>query len=526
MFLPRDVPTQRCSYPEMFLPRDIPTQRCSYPEMFLPRDVPTQRCSYPDCDGEQTECSYIFVCDFRPHCQDKTDEAFCKHPPCDKQFTCLNGQCVPYSKRCDKLSDCLDDSDERDCVGYTLAQSLFHAHLPTPVLVNFDGIGEFVLTKLKPGQPCPHTHYRCPGDVDNCLPVYTRCNEMFDCVGHEDEEGCGEVTCPGFFRCRSSAVCVHSDHLCDGWPHCPLHEDELLCDVTCPVTCLCHGRSFLCPRPFPAHLFPQLRHLDGAGSGVTFSDLKSNTYLVYLSLARCSLSALSIIALHNLCFLDLSHNKLDRVNMSWFAELHKLNSLSLANNPLSVLSSDPVYSTDQTVLKTLDLSHTGLKEFDSRVISQFKVLRNLDLSFCSIQTIGPGGFKSASFLTTLSMEDTPVEIFQPDVFKDLSRLSFVRAKNYKFCCKAVLPKHLESQFCFSPADEVSSCEDLLQTDTYRAFLWLISGLAVTGNVCSFMLRQCVHKASVGSYSLFVSHRGRSDLLMGIYLSIIGVGRTC
>ncbi|KAL8567282.1 hypothetical protein ACOMHN_023325 [Nucella lapillus] len=107
-------------------------------------------------------------------------------------------------------------------------------------------------------------HYRCPGDFNDCLPVYTRCNGMYDCLDHQDEEGCEDLTCPGFFRCRVSTICVHNDHLCDGWSHCPLRDDELLCDVTCPVDC--QGHTFLCVQPFSATLFPQILYLDATGS--------------------------------------------------------------------------------------------------------------------------------------------------------------------------------------------------------------------------------------------------------------------
>ncbi|KAL8623403.1 hypothetical protein ACOMHN_063713 [Nucella lapillus] len=107
---------------------------------------------------------------------------------------------------------------------------------------------------------------------------------MHDCLDHQDEEGCEDLTCPGFFRCRVSTTCVHNDHLCDGWSHCPLHDDELLCDVTCPVGCLCQGHTFLCFQPFSATLFPQLRYLDATGSGqaliywsIQKSTLKSDT---------------------------------------------------------------------------------------------------------------------------------------------------------------------------------------------------------------------------------------------------------
>nr|KAG5686644.1 hypothetical protein BaRGS_013431 [Batillaria attramentaria] len=86
------------------------------------------------------------------------------------------------------------------------------------------------------------TEKREEGESNYCLPVYVRCNGVHDCVGHEDEADCENFTCPGFYRCRASPVCVHVDHLCDGMARCPQRDDEWLCGVKCPEGCRCHDR--------------------------------------------------------------------------------------------------------------------------------------------------------------------------------------------------------------------------------------------------------------------------------------------
>nr|KAG5700958.1 hypothetical protein BaRGS_034243 [Batillaria attramentaria] len=47
---------------------------------------------------------------------------------------------------------------------------------------------------------CPETHFRCPGESNHCLPVFVRCNGVYDCTGHEDEAECDKFTCPGVWR--------------------------------------------------------------------------------------------------------------------------------------------------------------------------------------------------------------------------------------------------------------------------------------------------------------------------------------
>ena len=41
---------------------------------------------------------------------------------CDpkQQFTCWSGDCIPIDKRCDKKTDCADESDEHFCTYITL----------------------------------------------------------------------------------------------------------------------------------------------------------------------------------------------------------------------------------------------------------------------------------------------------------------------------------------------------------------------------------------------------------------------
>nr|KAG5689449.1 hypothetical protein BaRGS_026010 [Batillaria attramentaria] len=68
-------------------------------------------------------------------------------------------------------------------------------------------------------------HFLCDG---YCMPVYVRCNDVYDCPGKEDEAACDSYTCPGFYRCRKSSVCLHPDHVCDGISQCPRHDDELM----------------------------------------------------------------------------------------------------------------------------------------------------------------------------------------------------------------------------------------------------------------------------------------------------------
>ncbi|KAL8593356.1 hypothetical protein ACOMHN_066486 [Nucella lapillus] len=211
------------------------------------------------CDDDTTTTHYTSLCDFIQGCPDGTDESFCEHPSCSG-FLCSNGQCVLSTQRCNQHSDCLDDSDEIWCPDDPSYLLWFTDEARQQwVYVNLDGTGYFTQQVMTSDQTCPDTHYPCQAESLYCLPVYTRCNGLSDCVYGEDEQNCETVMCRDFYRCQSSTVCVHGDHLCDGWGQCPQRDDELMCDVDCPEGCLCQGHAFICSQPFLAAVYPHLR---------------------------------------------------------------------------------------------------------------------------------------------------------------------------------------------------------------------------------------------------------------------------
>ncbi|PVD35466.1 hypothetical protein C0Q70_02429 [Pomacea canaliculata] len=169
--------------------------------------------------------------------------------------------CIPNEFRCDDFWHCPDGSDERTCE--IIAMHPNKISLPPPAIIDIDLNG--FLMPLKPltttQEPlCPETHFQCPLINDfYCLPVYVRCNGVFDCPGKQDETACDTYTCPGYYRCRSSHVCLHPDHVCDGWSQCPEGDDELLCRLSCPDTCVCHGLAFTCKARFAASSYLELR---------------------------------------------------------------------------------------------------------------------------------------------------------------------------------------------------------------------------------------------------------------------------
>ena len=361
-------------------------------------------------------------------------------------------------------------------------------------------------------------------DDGYCLPVYVRCNGVYDCPDREDEEGCDSYVCPGFYRCRGSTVCLHVTHVCDGWPQCSQFDDERFCDLTCPDGCVCYGHAFTCTRTFPVSRYLQLRYLDASDSGLQTGDLEDNYLLVHLSLARCGLRSTGRTPFPNLRSVDLSNNNIQSIHTTDFHYFPKMQSLSLAGNPLISLRDLGFESSTKFVsLLTLDLSFVELPVFDPRHFRVFPKLRSLNLSHSNVKSVRGEGFRLLTSLQVLDVRECPMTSIPKSMFRGLVALRRVFADNYKLCCPAMLPEGFIKENCKAPFDEISSCEALLQSDLYRISLSVFAALSILGNTFSFVFRIFVlRKGNKSGFAVFVTHLCVADFLMGVYLAVIGV----
>ena len=370
------------------------------------------------------------------------------------------------------------------------------------------------------GAQCPETHFQCL-DSGYCLPVFLRCNGVYDCPGKEDEGQCDVYTCPGYYRCRGSKICLHPFYVCDGHHQCPQKDDELLCGSSCPQQCECRGFAFMCTKPFTVSEYPGLRYLDASNSGMTPANLTSNRMLVHLDLSHCGFSTMGTLSFPNLQVLDLSNNFITDITTDQVFLSSQIKILILSSNPLiSLFVSKMQRSSVMNSVRVVDLSWVMLSELNIDAFSVFPQIYTLNLSFTGLQSVVGSESGVFSKLQALDLRGCPIHSFSKLLFKNLSSLRKLYVDNYKVCCSEVLPVKFNIKHCHGPSDIVSSCDSLLKHAFYQASFVIFT---VTGLVCSFvyivlMITQ-KHKRKSSVYIIH-SHLAVSDFIMGVHLTIV------
>ena len=283
--------------------------------------------------------------------------------------------------------------------------------------------------------PCPPGFFKCTED-GYCFELYFRCNGVHDCPGGEDEAGCSPPPCVGLYRCRDSKICLPVWLLCNEDIYCPQGDDELYCDWRCPPGCTCYGQAYTCVRVFSTWEFPEMRYLDGSGSGLNMKQVSSNKALVHLCLARCELDDLGNVSLPNLRSLDLSDNHYHQVTVEQLKVFGNLRTLVLAGNPLSA----PFW--DMTDAAPLGLRDLDLSRVPLRVLhlgTHLPHLRWLSLSATGLEQVEGPGFQPLTSLREVDVRGCSLSSFPRRLFHGLRHLRHVQADTYRWCCQDALP---------------------------------------------------------------------------------------
>ena len=350
---------------------------------------------------------------------------------------------------------------------------------------------------------------------------------MYDCPGKEDEEECS--TCPGLYRCLSSRLCLLDIHLCDGAFHCPLRDDEWLCNVTCPDKCSCYGLAFKCMDRILAdvHSYPDLRYLDvdggGGGDELVEGRLQENKLLIHLSITGGRLTRFFNISLPNVISLDLRDNHIACLCHVDFNQLKSLRFLVLSDNPLTSAAVHLPFSSSVALpLFVLDLANSKIPQLTLSHFGVFPNLHTLNLSGCSTHRITGAASQLPDELRVLDLSGCPVTGFPRHVFKQLVHLQALFGSSYRVCCSQLLPEGFNLHNCLAPSDPISDCDRLLKDNMHVIFTAIATVLAVLGNVAALGTRIVRPTTSEANFRALMLHLCVSDGMMGIYLAIVSV----
>nr|KAG5704857.1 hypothetical protein BaRGS_001328 [Batillaria attramentaria] len=160
-------------------------------------------------------------------------------------------------------------------------------------------------------------------------------------------------------------------------------------------------------------------------------------------------------------------------------------------------------------------------EFRNRRDANLVSLKTLILKDIGLETIASDSFAIMEELTTLDLRGNPLRNIEKGVFGGVEKLRIVRADEPRICCD-YFQQNIEIEECDVPKDELSSCADLLKSDVFRVVLWVFSVLAIAGNAGVLIYRMFVEKEGTSqTYRILVVNLTLSDLVMGVYLAIIG-----
>ncbi len=533
-----------------------------------------------------------YLCDGRAQCPDKSDEvdctdvcaasskpvladdcfSLCQQPQCLcswKYFQCQRGGCVPWWAVCDCVNDCLDGSDETQCIScHTALEDIVAARTAkdqerdilkpnddkqmATLGSNSSCIGGqsgclyppdncfqpkslCIYEKISFGhtQHCSNgdhllscSKFECPSfykcTSSYCIALHKVCNGEADCPSGEDEGNCGDETCPDLLKCDKEGICVHPKDIQDGEAHCTATADDedIYIHQPCPRTCVCIGSGLRCEQlnlatMSPAYLGVKMLNLNRAKVDFSKTNFRAFRNLLGLDMSENKLFQMYdslFINQQSLIMLNLESNYLKRVARGYFSGLNNLRHLNLKNNPIQTV--DPFSYTAMGQAAYLDLSALQLRQIAPKAFHGMHHCVTLNISFNHIGKISYGSFSGLPVLKVLDLSRNPITSFAPEEFFMIRMLHRVYMPRKEFCCQD-RPDRLFSGSC-SPSGVAISCEYYIGI-IYKVLGWCVVALCCVVNGFLLLLGARGKKTRLLTLNVWNNIAG---MLMALSVSLI------
>ena len=467
------------------------------------------------------------VCDGRTDCVDSSDEVNCI---CDKEdrYQCADKSgCISASKYCDQIRDCQDGSDENCTIDNPAVAS---ENIQTIQIDDEVNISDWQNVNYRRGewrglyqnytnyQPyCSNTtHVRCFKDEPKCIPRHRACIYMTDhsnqvkyCTSGVHLQHCKHFQCPNMFKCPNS-YCISYSKLCDGVRDCMGGIDEDNCsNIVCPGLFKCR---------FDNICIDQNSRCDGIIDCPKSQDDELLCQPFYCPM-NCSCYERSVnCSGTSILYIPQISTETRSLNLS-------LNSIDLGSSNMSLVPSLMAFLVRHCSLKSvpdyflanfpnlvvLDISYNQLQNLSSNTFSGLRSLKHLIISNNLITTIFHNMFQDLHSMELLDLRNNFVQYIDDNVFHHTA-INIIKVDEFRFCCLA------PSADCVAPIEIFSSCNDLIASPVLRIMIWILGTISLVGNI-SVTIWRIIYRGEDNNTEIIIS-LSIADFLLGCYLFII------
>ncbi|KAI8508760.1 peptide receptor 1 [Branchiostoma belcheri] len=427
-------------------------------------------------------------------------------------------ECVPRSQHCDNRTDCSNGADEENCHGdYKggFADDLAPTYLPNHnhSFVSNSMAKHCVLGEVPEQCKCTYrTRIRCGGvgltDIPTNISVQVTRLFLYE----------NELT---VVRNKSFALFTHLEKL--------TLEMNLISTIEADAFVGLHNLT---------QLYLDYNRLQTLESGV-FRDLAKLKWLYLNNNQLQVLNSQSFFGLHSLEWLELRLNHIHAVvGEGIWNNMPLLEYVDLDSNFLSSLESFRGYRNfaatlelvvrnnsievvaardlaELTQIDGLDLSENKIVKFPSGVFRNLSVLEKLNISFNPLQVLQWDLFDGLEKLGSLDLRGIMAQNMSLRLFRPLRKLDYIYFSQFRYCGFAPRVRR-----CTPNTDGISTFENLLANFVLRMSVWVVAIVTCVGNT-SVMIGRSIMKHENKVHSLFIRNLCASDLIMGIYLLVIG-----